>query len=113
MKQKHLALFLSALFVVLTSFGVYMNKHYSPSKSYTVTLSLDQWQNIYSGLDSSRRLIIKSDLPTKETLWPLQQLINATTCIQQQLQGQLLTEQEEQRKKDSTEAAKKPVTNKH
>lgn len=73
-------------------------------KEYTVTLTKDQWVSALGVIDSTQKLLIKSDLPVKEVVGVNNGLAQLTQTISMQVGAQLQAEQ----KADST----KPKTQK-
>lgn len=62
-------------------------------KFYTVTLSLDQWQHILTSVDSTNKIILDSDIPTRKTVYATSALSFLTQTIQMQVGQQLQNEQ--------------------
>lgn len=75
-----------------------------PAKTYTVTLSLDEWRSVLQVIDTSSKLLNKSDLPAKEVVFANSGLAQINQAIQFQVSAQLTAEA----KKDSTTNAVKP-----
>ena len=73
-----------------------------PPKTYTVTLSLDEWRGVLQAIDTSSKLLNKSDLPVREVIFANQSLAQVNQAIQFQVSAQLQAEA----KKDSTNASK-------
>lgn len=103
-------------FMVITIFGVVSSWKFipSPPKTYTVSLSIDDWRNVLQSQDSSRRILIRTKLPTDEINYCIQTSFALSQQISTQVGEQLAEEQKAAAKKDSVDkAAHKPVTNKH
>lgn len=73
-----------------------------PPKTYTVTLNLDEWRGVLQAIDTSSKLLNKSDLPVREVIFANQSLAQVNQAIQFQVGQQLQAEA----KKDSTNAVK-------
>jgi hypothetical protein len=81
----------------------------SPPKTYTVSLSIDDWRNVLQSQDSSRRILIRTKLPTDETNYCIQTSFSLSQQISTQVGEQIQQEQKEAAKKDSVDkAAHKP-----
>lgn len=76
----------------------------APPKTYTVTLSLDEWRGVLQAIDTSSKLLNKLDLPGREVIYANQSLAQVNQAIQFQVSKQL----EAEAKKDSSTNAVKP-----
>lgn len=74
----------------------------APSKTYTVSLTIDEWRGVLQAIDTSSKLLNKSDLPVREVIFANQSLANINQTIRFQLSAQLQAEA----KKDSTNSVK-------
>jgi len=74
----------------------------SPPKTYTVTLSIDDWRNVLQVIDTTSKLLNESDLPVRKVIFASQGLASINQAIQFQVSKQL----QEEAKKDSTNAVK-------
>lgn len=93
---------LASLFILI---GIVGFKNEQGPKSYSVTLSIEEWQGILNQLDSTRKIILDSDIPTRKTVYATSSLSFLTQSIQMQVSQQLAVEQ----KSDSAKpATKKP-----
>jgi hypothetical protein len=61
--MKRVSIFLGSIFILLTSFGVYMNTHYPPTKTYTVTLTQSEWANRLKFIADAKEIMRKSSYP--------------------------------------------------
>lgn len=93
-----------AIFIVflaaLITFG--FKEISAPPKVYTVTLSLEEWRGVLQAIDTSSKLLNKSDLPVREVIFANQSLSYLTQIIYNQVSGQ----QQAEAKKDSTNIVK-------
>lgn len=99
MKQLSKLFLIGCLTTIVFSFG---NISWFPPKTYTVTLSLDEWRSVLQVIDTSSKLLNKSDLPAKEVVFANSGLAQINQAIQFQVSAQLQAEA----KKDSTNAVK-------
>lgn len=88
--MKSIALLIAVVF--LTGSTAKAQKPLTP-KAYTVTLSLDQWQNILTQVDSTRKILLDSDVPTRKTVYATSALSLITQTISMQVSQQLAAEQ--------------------
>lgn len=95
MKQKIINISLGLLIVAGLSAFIYGQE---VPKSYAVTLTKDQWVSALGVIDSTQKLLIKSDLPVKEVVGVNNGLAQLTQTISTQVGAQLQAEQ----KADST-----------
>jgi hypothetical protein len=73
----------------------------TPPKTYTVSLSKDEWVNVLQVIDSSQKMLIKSDLPAREVAGITSRMAQVNQTIQFQVSAQLQEEQKAAAKKDS------------
>jgi len=92
------AFFIIALASLIT-FGF---KKVQAPKTYTVSLSVEQWNQVIQIVDSSAILLNESDLPARKVIWASQGLASINQAIKFQVSAQITAEQ----KKDSTNAVK-------
>lgn len=69
-------------------------------KTYTVTLSVQTWQDAMQGLDSANKVLIASDAPARNVSYVTQKLSFLMQIIQMQVSQQIQAEQ----KADSTKS---------
>lgn len=74
----------------------------APPKTYTVSLSLEDWRGVLQVIDTSSKLLNESDLPVRKVIFANQGLASINQAIQFQVSQQLNAEA----KKDSTNNAK-------
>lgn len=81
-----------------------------PPKVYNVSLTLDQWQNVFNGLESIKNAVKTSNMPAAQATFISDSLINVyQTEFGRQLNQQMAAEQKPKSdvKKDSTIKNKK------
>jgi|SRR5215469_5714838 len=92
MKQKLSNVFLAFLIIGGVSAFAYRQSQPAP-KTYTVTLPLEKWQGILTAVDSTNKLILDSDIPTKKSVYATSALSFLLQSIQFQVGQQLQAEQ--------------------
>lgn len=78
-------------------------------KTYSVSLTLEQWQNVLNGLEVVKNSVKTSTMPSNQTTYIVDSLINPyQNEFGRQIQGQLAAEQKAKTevKKDSTSKKK-------
>jgi len=73
-----------------------------PPKTYTVTLSLDEWRYVLQAIDTSSKLLNESDLPVRKVIFANNSLAQVNQTIQVQVSAQIQAEA----KRDSLNAVK-------
>src|SRR5262249_11825319 len=73
-----------------------------PPKSYTVTLTLDQWKGVLGAIDSAQKVMVDSDIPVRKVVGINQALAQVSQTFSMQLSAELQKEAEAQKKKDSS-----------
>lgn len=82
-------------------------KVYQVPKTYTVTLSREQWGEVLQGIDSTNKLLLESDLPTRKSVYASSKLSFLTQTIQMQV-GQEIAEEQKAAADTSKRVTKKP-----
>lgn len=99
--------FISGLTYILKaqSHQMDINMKLQPPKTYSVTLTLDQWQGLINGMEGVKNKLKLSSLPSNEVTLINDSLLNLIQGeFVRQIQGQLAAEQ---KPKDTTNKAKK------
>lgn len=94
MKSGSVIIFISALFV--TSFFAFRPKEVP--RTYTVTLSIEQWEGALQSLDSANKVLVGSDAPARNVSYVTSKISSLMQAIQMQVGQQMQAEQ----KPDST-----------
>lgn len=68
-------------------------KRHQVPKTYTVTLSREQWGEVLQGIDSTNKLLLESDLPTRKSVYASSKLSFLTQTIQMQVGQEIAEEQ--------------------
>lgn len=82
-------------FVIFLIAGAFLIswKVYQVPKTYSVTLSKEQWQDVLQSVDSTNKLLLESDLPTRKSVYASSKLSFLTQTIQMQVGQQISDEQ--------------------
>ena len=76
-------------------------------KTYSVTLSKEQWQDVLQSVDSTNKLLLESDLPTRKSVYASSKLSFLTQTIQMQV-GQQIAEEQKAAADTTKRVTKKP-----
>lgn len=88
-----LAVLISGGLIFITSW-----KSFQVPKTYTVTLSIEQWEGALQSLDSANKVLVGSDAPARNVSYVTSKISSLMQAIQMQVGQQMQAEQ----KTDST-----------
>lgn len=88
---------LIALFVCVVGAIYSWQTKPTPPKTYTVSLSIEDWRSVLQVIDTTSKLLNESDLPVRKVIFANQGLASVNQAIQFQVSRQL----QDEAKKDS------------
>lgn len=77
---------------LLLLIGILGFQKYTAPKTYTVTLTLDEWQKVMRHIELGKSLIIKSDLPARDAAAGIDSLSQSQQLFSMQIMAQLQAE---------------------
>lgn len=108
--MKRVLLFISVILIatVITETLIAQKKANEAPKTYSVTLTIDQWNSVFNGLESIKNAVKTSNMPAAQSTFISDSLITAyQNEFDRQLKQQLANEKvKPEVKKDSTSKRK-------